>query len=196
MTDESHADESSNTLGVIGLLLAFCLPPLGLVLSLVALGRQPRGFAITGVFVGVVTTGLVVCEMPWSRSPTLPSSRQIANAAEVYVDYQATEVGAVGRTIDTRRDPVDLGVAEEHAMDPWGNRYRIDPDASGWVFRSAGPDGAWDTGDDIDLTRGMAYRKALARIASVMRDDGTAALEPEASPSDDGGPGEVESEEP
>ena len=79
MTDEAHADEPSNTLGVIGLLLAFCLPPLGLVLSLVALGRQPRGFAITGVFVGVVTTGLVVCEMPVmavTDAPVLASDRQ------------------------------------------------------------------------------------------------------------------------
>src|SRR5215210_2130737 len=44
----------SNTLGIVGFVLAFCLPPIGLILSLAALARRPRGFAIAGVIIGLL----------------------------------------------------------------------------------------------------------------------------------------------
>ncbi|WP_149084624.1 hypothetical protein [Microbacterium sp. 1S1] len=52
-------------LSIIGLVLAFLLPPVGLILSIIALvqlgkARAPRGLAIAGIVVGAILTILAI----------------------------------------------------------------------------------------------------------------------------------------
>lgn len=53
------ARPATNTLGLVGFVLSFCTGPIGLVVCLIALTKPPRGFAIAGVFISLISSVLL-----------------------------------------------------------------------------------------------------------------------------------------
>lgn len=144
--------QGSNPLGVIGFVLAFCVSPVGLILSLVALAKQPRGFAIAGVVVGLLGTGVLGC---LGFSVYFANKTGMMQAMQVVSVYQLvhTEVEAF-RQQNQGEVPPDLATLSGLMTippDPWGRAFVYEADASrtGFTFSSAGADGAFGTNDDI-----------------------------------------------
>lgn len=157
------AQPQSNGLGVagfilslLGLITCFTLSPIGLVLSLFGLTKQPRGLAIAGTIIGVVGSVL------------------LGGVVSVIALFYGLIGGEAGRATATG---FELGVAnvliEEHRnrtgnypteaevskqldafyldfTDGWGKAYRYETfDDGSYELRSAGPDGQFDTDDDV-----------------------------------------------
>lgn len=165
---------TSNTLGVVGFVCALLglltgghiLSPVGLILSLVALGSRPRGFAIWGVVLGflgtcgwllvlgvllVAAAGIAVAGVGvffFSQADRIELTTDMAKIAMVAEDYKHENRGV---------PPADLSVLTLQPatlMDPWGHAYHYelvegDP---GFDIVSDGPDGKAGSDDDVRLT--------------------------------------------
>lgn len=167
-----------NTLGVFAFfiaLLGLFIPTgivamLGLILSLAAIGRSPRGFATAGVILGllgtigwlaimaiaviagavaaigiaVVAAGAFVLTQP----ETVELTSDMINVAIAVQDYERQH-----DEVPTDMAVLALGVAS--TIDPWGGGYRlvrVDEDP-GFDIVSRGPDGSFETDDDVRLSR-------------------------------------------
>jgi len=166
--------QQTNGLGIagfvcslVGLFTGGLLCPIGLILSLVALGRQPKGFAVAGLILGLLGTcggiivfllfgtlilgalGIAAAAVILSESERFEITFDMdgmATAIRVYED----EHGALPASLD------DLELPEAMRTDPWARRYayRLTPGtAAGFDVISAGPDGQFDTEDDLMLSR-------------------------------------------
>src|SRR5262245_53613292 len=156
----------SNGLGVAGFFIALIglfvptgvVALLGLLISLVALGRSPRGFATMGVLIGmlgsviwlavmgvvvigamVVGVGAVfarVAAFSLTQPETVKVSSDMINVAIAAVDYQ-------DRTGALPADITMLGLKPTTLTDPWGNpyRYTLVVDEPGFDVQSSGEDG-------------------------------------------------------
>lgn len=169
----------SNGLGIAGFvisLVGLCsgglLSPIGLILSLVALGREPRGLAIAGVVIGALgSCGIIISLifLPLVIVGVLIAAGATAAAVglaaalggpelEAFVEMQVL-TGFVQKYEDQNGSlPASLADAVGQAkatsgllLDPWGNAYVfvINPDGTTYQIFSAGPDGAPGTADDV-----------------------------------------------
>lgn len=141
--------EASNGLGLAGFIVSLVglvscglISPIGLVLSLVGLGKSPKGFAIAGTVLGILGSlwaFVLVFIVRKAQEPLriLP----VIMAVQQYTGRYHT----VPKSLDA------LGVQPSMLTDAWGTQYRLTPSADGrWVeLRSAGADRAFDTPDDI-----------------------------------------------
>lgn len=164
----------TNGLGIAGFILAFCVPPIGFLLCLLALFRPPRGLAVAGLVISTLIMGCVGAGgyFMW------PIFRDIN---EVTMDTVR-----IGDAIDRHANrnngelPADLsvlGLSSDALTDPWGNPYRYELDgAGGWRLLVAGPDGSFDDHDTMVVVSGMTpqeisqlagdtFGEALARKA-------------------------------
>lgn len=159
----------SNVLGIVGFILAFCISPVGLLVSLIALFKRPRGFAIAGVIVGLlgsaiwgVFIGFGVVFGPDAVKAAQTAQRYGEIEAQVTA-YQAANDGAL---------PPDLGALQlpNGVNDGWGNpmRFEPDPDGTGWILRSAGFDAQFNTEDDFVFQDNMSQRQVQAVIEDAM----------------------------
>ena len=172
---------------VAGLLTGGLLCPVGLILSLVGLGRPSgRGWAIAGIAIGllgtclgvvavfvaaafitatiaVIGTGLGVFALVLTQSVQLEISADmidIAYAAVVYED-------------DNGSLPTDLDVLELDTptlTDPWGNAYRyiLTEHEPRFEVTSWGADGQAASDDDIRLsTLGKAWERSLEDVDHI-----------------------------
>lgn len=136
----------SNTLGLVGFILAFCLSPIGLLLSLIAMFKVPRGFAIAGVIVGLIGTviwGVVIYGVVLVGGATMKA----VETARTMGDVQTALVAAKSPEGEY---PADLsGIAAK--SDSWGHplAYERSPDKKGYLLASAGADGQSGTSDDF-----------------------------------------------
>ncbi|MCA9311125.1 MAG: DUF4190 domain-containing protein [Phycisphaerales bacterium] len=159
----------SNTLGMVGFILAFCLSPIGLVLSAIALRKQPRGFAIGGVIVGLLGT------IAWVAFGIMIGFGALIGikVGEGMMDYQLISNALEADLGNNGEYPADLSalaVDSSALMDPWGTEWRYEKTSTGYTLTSACRDGAFDTDDDIVLRPNMtqdelstAFSQALAR---------------------------------
>ena len=167
-----------NGLGVLGFFVALIglfIPTgivalMGLSLSLAAIGRAPRGFAAFGVVIGllgsvfwllvmgavvvvgvvaalaaaVVTAGAFVLTQPEVVEVTSDMVNIAISVEEHQRDHDALPDGI---------EALGLGVAA--TIDPWGHAYRLAAadDDPGFDVVSRGPDGVFDTDDDVRLSR-------------------------------------------
>lgn len=159
----------SNVLGIVGFILSFCLSPIGLLVSLFALMKPPRGFAIAGVVVGLIGTAL------WGLFGfgLVAGWSYIKAAFEGVQDYSKLNEAIVLYHRDNGSYPVSLDVLNlgtDVTTDPWGTPYRIvvAADGNSWQIISAGIDTTFETADDviIDSTMnesdvGEAYGEAI-----------------------------------
>lgn len=161
----------SNALGLAGFicsLVGLCsggvLSPVGLILSLVALKDEPRGFAIAGVVIGalgscgVLIAIVVAIVAPLALlgfagaaglagilGPNIEARWEMARLNTEVIEYR-DRTGALPLEMnDLRIDETEL------LTDPWGNPYAYTLSADGQTYelRSLGPDGVAGTGDDI-----------------------------------------------
>jgi hypothetical protein len=147
----------ANVLGIVGFVLAFCLPPLGLLLSIIAAFKAPRGFAIAGIIIGLIGTAIVAVvalgfgvagKYVVSGMEFVIDTQQISQSASAYA---SANNGAAPPDLATLQLPTDT------TTDPWGQTYRLTPGESGaWTLTSAGIDATWGTTDDITIDSTMS----------------------------------------
>ena len=165
----------SNVLGIIGFVCALVglvsgghiLSPLGLILSLIALGDRPRAFAVWGAILGLLGTcgwfllllvlvvaaaGLAAAGVGvffLSQTDRIEVTSDMGKIAMLAEDYKKANRGIV---------PADLSVLPlqlPNTIDPWGHTYRYEliEEDPGFDIVSDGPDGASGTDDDVRLSR-------------------------------------------
>ena len=147
----------SHPLGLVGFILSLTclLSPIGLILSLVALLKRPRGFAIAGTLIGALLT-VVVVGVGYGFYWTANAGRGMMAIGYITVqsemlDEQIRRYSNEAGGPPTSLDQVALPQAAK--IDPWGTEYRFVPATSpngAYSISSAGPDGQWGTPDDID----------------------------------------------
>ena len=169
--------QAGNGLGVAGFFISavgILIPTgivalLGLLVSLVALGKAPRGFAGMGVLVGLVGTAV------WMAITGIAIVGALALAVGAVLFGSAAFVLMQPEIIETSSDMVNvmiaayeykdkhggmpedldsLGLSVSTTTDPWGNPYRyvITDDKLGFDVISSGSDGIMGTDDDMALS--------------------------------------------
>lgn len=149
-----------------GLLTLGLLCPVGLGLGLAALGKRPRGFAVGGVAVGLAGTLLAAL---WGAGVAkrlldeVNASRSTVTLVEAMhrIELQRPKLGRRPTRTEGQEAIADL-------EDAWGRAYRyLELDGSyygtGEYYRlgSAGPDGKFDTKDDIAITGSISNPMTL-----------------------------------
>lgn len=167
----SYQKPPSNGLGVAGFvcsllgILGTCglLCPIGLILSLFALRKQPRGLAIAGSIIGFIGSlwiivGLVVFGIMFLAVIALAATGAAINMPNIqtYVTMSEihTEVTAYHQTMDALPDSLVsiTTLKPDLQQDYWGNSFSYDIiDADSYRLTSSGADGTPDTDDDISL---------------------------------------------
>ena len=178
MTDTDHtpiADAGepapeSNALGLAGFIISLVglcsggvLSPIGLILSLVAMFRRPRGFAIAGfvlgllgsiwvalvmIVIGFAVVAAVVAGLIAGAGP-LEATMDAFQIRSAVSEYQDANDGAWPATVDDLTS-LDADTLQDH----WGRPYRVElnPGAGQVQIFSDGPDGQPDTDDDIHVS--------------------------------------------
>jgi len=178
MNEATPNRTGTNGLGIAGFivsLVGFCgsgglLCPIGLILSLIALGKQPRGFAVAGVIIGAIgSCGAVVAiiAIPVVVAFALAAvgltaaavglaavaGPQVEAQVEMFVLSTNLEekIQQSAGTLPATLDEVTAGLNESQVTDPWGHRYVYEVTQSGAAYRlySMGPDGLGATPDDV-----------------------------------------------
>ena len=155
----------SNGLGIAGFIVSLIGPctcgvlsVVGLLMSAIALLRPPRGFAIAGTVVGLlgvllVGGGLFAINQSFSQfgytisdiwklaELQTPASKAATNITQHYSQQNALPANAKGQSLIA-------GTA-----DPWGHDLRYQRvDQRTFELISLGPDGKYDTSDDVIFT--------------------------------------------
>lgn len=161
-----------NTLGLAGfivslsgfVLTAGILCPLGLIFSLIALRRPPRGFAIAGAVLGLVGS-CGGCLVTLIFLPLLAAAGVAAFALALGGGLPAIETlehltqidQAITRHVEANGTlPTSLGVLglpAESLVDGWGTPIQYQSSSQGaslcWTLQSAGPDRVFDASDFV-----------------------------------------------
>ena len=174
---QQYAQPESNGLGLAGFIVALVgfiacggiLCPVGLIMSLVALKRQPKGFAIAGVVLGSIGTlfffvfGIAMIFMAIAfimmavgmgllMAVAAISSNMGPNAMGIYEDIDSY-YDANGRAPATY---ADMGTyTPDELKDAWGTpiRYEASPDGQEIWLRSDGKDQIPGNDDDLEFYR-------------------------------------------
>ena len=167
-----------NGLGVVGFLIALVglvIPTgvvalLGLLISLVALGRAPRAFAGLGVIIGLFGTAIWLALMILAVFGVLAAGAvAVVFAAGAFILTQPEIIEVTSDMLNTTivvaeyekendelpEDVSALGLGVSTQTDPWGNAYQymlvdVEP---GFDIVSSGGDGEFGTDDDMALSR-------------------------------------------
>lgn len=172
-------ERQTNMLGIVGFVLSLLgilgtgglLCPVGLVLSLIALGRPPRGFAVAGVVLGLLGTcgGIILAIFIIGIALTA-----IAGVGAMFVLSQSdrielsSDMAKIGFAVQQYKEgnrgiaPAGLSGLELERptlLDPWGHEYRyfLTDNESGFDVMSNGADGVENTDDDIALSKLCNY---------------------------------------
>ncbi len=149
-----------------GLFTGGLLCPVGLIMSLVALGRQPKGYAIAGVILGLIGTcgGLLLAIL---FGGAMLAALGLAGAAAVIAMSEPEKAEITGDSIalTTAIESVraasgqlpasldELNLDGRLLIDPWGNPYRLEilDVGGGYRIMTDGPDGVAGTPDDQNI---------------------------------------------
>jgi len=147
------AGSPSNGLGVAGFIVSLCgllftcglICPIGFLLSLFALFKPPRGFAIAGSVIGglgslwMVFFGFGMLLAMVGAGEAVNSAREAARVSITKTEIRAAEE----QMRNGNHDISDM-------KDGWETPLRFDPARN--IVISAGPDQVFGTEDDIDST--------------------------------------------
>jgi len=174
----SRRPPESNGLGLAGFivsLVGLCsggvLSPIGLILSLVALGKRPRGFAIAGVVLGVlgscgILPAIVIAIVAPALLLALAATAGIAGMLgpqfeaqiemgqlNAQIEAYREETGALPMTLADLDLGADTGATFDLSADPWDNPYvyTLAPNGMSYTIHSMGPDGVDGTADDVTV---------------------------------------------
>ena len=142
-------------MSLVGLLTCGVLGPIGLLLSIFALFKQPRGLAIAGFVLGLIGTGWAVVMFAFVGFGAMATAVGIGDLGESETEMRQI-ARAFNEAMDRGETPTsvsDLDLADEVLTDPWGNPYEFGThEWSGLtIIRTWGPDGIADTYDDREF---------------------------------------------
>ena len=184
-----------NTLAIVGLVVSVLgllgsgglLCPIGLIISLIALGKPyGRGWAIGGVVVGllgtcmgvavifiagaaivvaitIVVAGVGLFALAATQGENIEVSADMLSIADKVVIYEAEN-----SSLPADLDALDIDMPT--LTDPWGNPYRyiLTERKPGFEITSWGADGQPATDDDIRLSKlDMAWEKAFDDVEHI-----------------------------
>lgn len=141
---------------LVGFFLGCVLCPVGLLLSLIALFKAPRGFAIAGVILGLIGSiipALVLFFFGFAIITAISLGKP--GFATIIAQQEArqridTLAAAAGNALPEDAEG-DLAIGGK--MDGWGHPFRYRRlGATQFEIRSAGPDGILETSDDFSET--------------------------------------------
>jgi hypothetical protein len=185
-----------NGLGVVGFIIAFIglfIPTgivalLGMLISLVALGKGPRFFAGLGVITGLFGTviwlvitilaliGLLVgsvVAVVFSAGAFIITQPEVVEVSSDMINVTMAVAEYEKKNNKLPEDVASLGLGVSTLTDPWGNTYNyqlIDADP-GFDMISSGVDGKFDTDDDMKLSRlDQIWKDAFANFGSKMEE--------------------------
>lgn len=161
-----------NTLGLAGFIVSLSgfaltggiLCPLGLLLSLIALRRAPRGFAIAGTLLGLFgsCSGCLIAlfVVPVLAGAGLAAVALVAAGgppAVVTLGHMIEIEQAITRHVEAHGTLPDslseLNLPPESMMDGWGTPIQYQPSPQGsslcWALQSAGPDRVLEGSDFV-----------------------------------------------
>ena len=193
----SVAQPQTNGLAIAGFVCSLVglftgiLSPIGLVLSLVALGKPGgRGFAIAGVVLGLIGSCGMILALILIPAVILGAlgiaavAIALAEPAKVELTTDMANIAIAAKFYEKEQGvlPADLAVLTlrpELLNDPWGQPYEyhfIDDDP-GFDIISRGQDGITGTDDDIHLSKlGETWEGAGRIVAESDDESGTVTL--------------------
>jgi len=156
--------EPDNPLAIAGLVLGVCslvmcagFAPFGLVISLMAMRRPGhQGLSIAGAILSSISCLLLAAVFAYVVVVFGVVAAVIGASATLAVPYAATHAKmAEARSVIKREDPLP-GMEEGERLlearnlrDGWDRPFRYEPSGRDFVLTSAGPDGRFDTEDDV-----------------------------------------------
>ncbi len=163
---EYREESKSNPLGIVGFVLSLlCVTsPIGLLISLIALMKSPRGFAIAGVLIGLVFSAILAVGV-WIVLLILPYLQETGTVIED-ADSLRNKISAY-QTTNNGTPPTSLDDLNWTDTDPWGNSYVlvVDPSDKSWTLTTLGPDSVADTFDDLAIESDMDEQDVSNAIA-------------------------------
>lgn len=168
-----------NSLGLAGFitsllgLLGGCVSPISFLLSLFALGKRPRGFAIAGLLISLVgllqlTFFVVVATWAWDVVSRYPVETWGARIQLLATGAALDEQMRAGVALPTAESWPEF--ARQHGLPPEGPAghpiefKRVD---DGYQLRAAGLDGQLNTADDIVFRNGRFLDGAASADAAA-----------------------------
>lgn len=147
---------------LFGLAACGVLSPFGLAMSLLALSKKPRGYAAAGVLLGLVGSAWIALV-----GSLIVGGAMNAAAIEEAQRVKRTEAAMIRAEGVVKHYEHERGVLPEgiegnklvlQFTDAWQNplRYDLEDDRS-FMIRSAGPDGVFDSPDDLTYPRLTAH---------------------------------------
>jgi hypothetical protein len=135
---------------LVGIVTCGIIAPIGLLLSLIALFKRPRGFAVAGTVIGAVMSIFLVV----AGIGIVAGFLGLANSAKQFsaVGNLTNAKTTVQNYMQSRGQLPSEGEAKNLITtdDPWGKRIRYERIASDeYTLRSAGPDSQFNTSDDV-----------------------------------------------
>lgn len=146
---------------LVGLLSCGFISPIGLILSLVALTKPPRGFAIAGAVIGVIGSaflalmgfGIVMALMGVgvAAKAVADYGAAFSSARSAYVEITGQgSTGSAGGT--TQPTSATAGRIAAKYTDPWGTTFQATVSGDSVTVISAGRDKQFGTKDDLTYT--------------------------------------------
>ena len=162
--------DAPNVLGIVGFVLSFTcvLSPVGLLMSLFALTKPRKGFAIAGTVGGSVLT-IVVGFLTYSGIMLVANPHMRAQA-ETGIDFAMVQASIdQAGTVPVSLDAPGVEVPSMARTDYWNTPYVYAEDGAGnWSLTTLGPDKAEGGGDDVTLTSSMNQSEIAQAIDEVL----------------------------
>jgi hypothetical protein len=159
---------ATNGLGIAGFIVSLAaivfsaglLSPIGLVLSFFGLFKRPRGLALAGFIIGLIGSAWLIAVLLIGVAAVAAVGVGAVVAAP-HIEVAAEQQRLVSRLEAYMADPQgnrsppfalsQLGLGDGAITDPWDKPYRylISADGTTITIHSDGPDGIYDTDDDV-----------------------------------------------
>ncbi len=160
----AQAAPPSNGLGLagfivslVGLLTCGLLSPIGAILSLVGVFRQPRGFAIAGLVIGLIGSLWIFVMVFIVGLATLMAGLGLASMQDLIHGFQIASAVEQYKGSNGGKLPPALaglpGLDPQALNDAHGRPYRyvVNPDGRSFTLESDGADGLPGTSDDVRI---------------------------------------------
>jgi general secretion pathway protein G len=103
---------------------------------------------IVVVIMALVTTGVAIAVLPKLQQAKVKSAESavqtVKSAVTLYIATNNTDCATMPQLLEDKQ--IDKSTATQ---DPWNHDFQIECDGTEINVRSAGPDGEFDTADDI-----------------------------------------------
>jgi general secretion pathway protein G len=103
---------------------------------------------IVVVIMALVTTGVAIAVLPKLQQAKIKSAESavqtVKSAVTLYIATNNTDCATMPQLLEDKQ--IDKSTATQ---DPWNHDFQIECDGTDINVRSAGPDGEFDTADDI-----------------------------------------------